>query len=168
MTQVWFVYYNVKSLYVKTLTLAMFKILHNIYIDRFLLVAFIKNIFYHRSAAMYFWILSGDCGNCCFLKKIFLKSSHIYLFFIQEPVTSITHEWLVVESYPTSQWVTILVFYRLFSFTWPHFGLKCSRVTIMPKGQSLELKASVLYETFPILKQAGIVIHFLNLKIVTE
>ena len=36
------------------------------------------------------------------------------------------------------------------------------------KGQSLKLKASVLYETFPILKQAGIVIHFLNLKIVTE
>ena len=88
MTQVWFAYYNVKSLYVKTLTLAMFKILHNIYIDRFLLVAFTKNIFYHRSAAMYFWILSGDCGNCCFLKKIFLKSSHLFIFY---PRTSNFH-----------------------------------------------------------------------------
>ena len=38
----------------------------------------------------------------------------------------------------------------------------------MPKGQSLKLKASALYEISPFLKQAGIVIHFLNLKILTE
>ena len=38
----------------------------------------------------------------------------------------------------------------------------------MPKGQSLKFKASVLYEAFPFLKQAEIVIHFLNLKIVTK
>ena len=30
---------------------------------------------------LYFWILSGDCGNCCFLKKIYLKSSYIYVFY---------------------------------------------------------------------------------------
>ena len=41
-------------------------------------------------------------------------------------------------------------------------------VTIMPKGQSLKFKVSVLYESFPFLKQAGIVIHFLHLKTVTE
>ena len=38
----------------------------------------------------------------------------------------------------------------------------------MPKGQFLKLKASVLYEISPFLKQAGIVTHFLNLKIVTD
>ena len=38
----------------------------------------------------------------------------------------------------------------------------------MPKDQFLKVKASVLYEIFLFLKQAGIVIHFLNLKIVTE
>ena len=41
-------------------------------------------------------------------------------------------------------------------------------VTIMPKDQSLKVKASVLYEIFLFLKQAGILIHFLSLKIVTE
>ena len=53
------------------------------------------------------------------------------------------------------------------SFKWPNSDLKCS-VTIMPKDQFLKVKASVLYEIFLFLKQAGIVIHFLNLKIVTE
>ena len=32
----------------------------------------------------------------------------------------------------------------------------------MPKGQFLKLKASVLYEISPFLKQAGIVTHFLS------
>ena len=41
-------------------------------------------------------------------------------------------------------------------------------VTIMPKGQSLKFKVSVLYEISPSLKQTGIVIHFLHIKIVTE
>ena len=41
-------------------------------------------------------------------------------------------------------------------------------VTIMPKDQSLKVKASVLYEIFLFLKQAGILIQFLSLKIVTE
>ena len=53
------------------------------------------------------------------------------------------------------------------SFKWPDFGLKC-RVTIMTKGQSLKFQANVLYEILPFLKQAGILIHLLNLKIVTE
>ena len=43
-------------------------------------------------------------------------------------------------------------------FKWPDFG----HVTIPLKFQSLKFKASVLYEIFPFLKQAGIVIHFLN------
>ena len=38
----------------------------------------------------------------------------------------------------------------------------------MPKDQSLKVKASVLYEIFLFLKQAGILIQFLSLKIVTE
>ena len=48
-----------------------------------------------------------------------------------------------------------------------YFGLSC-RVTITPKGQSLKFNGSVLYEIFPFLKKAGIVIHFLNLLTVTE
>ena len=53
------------------------------------------------------------------------------------------------------------------SFKWPGFGLKFG-IIIMSKGQSLKFKVSVLYKIFPFLKQTGIVIHFLNLKIVTE
>ena len=26
---------------------------------------------------LYFWILSGDCGNCCVLKKIFSNSGMV-------------------------------------------------------------------------------------------
>ena len=51
---------------------------------------------------LYFWILSADTGNCCFLKKNVFKII-FYLFFIQKPIISITQEWLVVESCPKNQ-----------------------------------------------------------------
>ena len=118
---------------------------------------------------LYFWILSGDCGNC-FLKKNILKII-LYLFiFVQKPVTSIA----MVDRGKLSNLSLNNIFSVLsiglpytLSFKWPDFCLKF-RVTIMPKGQSLKFKVSVLYEIFPFLKQAGIVIHVLNLKIVTE
>ena len=39
---------------------------------------------------LFFWILSGDCGNCCFLKKFIFKI--ILYLFIFYPKTSIFHK----------------------------------------------------------------------------
>ena len=53
---------------------------------------------------------------------------------------------MVVESCATLQWVTLLIFCWL-SFEWLDFGLKYL-VTVMPKSQPTEFKASIL--NFPI------------------
>ena len=104
MTQFWSVNYICQ--------ICKIKLLFSIY-PKFYLLQLFLDIFYHRSAPMhselYFWVLSGDIRNCRFLKKMFWKSSYIYLFFIQKSVTSITHEWLVVKSCPTCHWITFLV-----------------------------------------------------------
>ena len=87
----------------------------------------------------------GDCGDFCFLKKMFLKSSYI-CFFIQKPVTSIIQEWLTVKCCLIPQWIAFLMFcrlvYNIHLFKWLDIDLKCI-VTITPKGQSLKFKASV-------------------------
>ena len=112
------------------------------------------NIFYHRSTAIVFRIvlfdLYGNCGNFCFLKKIFSKSSYIYVFLIQKPVTSITQKWLVVERSLTPQWIIFLMFYRLIYKINSHLN-------------ELILAWSAL-----LLKQTGIVIQFLSLLMVIE
>ena len=125
------------------------KVLDNVFIHRFLLVAFVK---YTLSQ-----IYSHCTQNCTFFdiyrlwKLLFSKENifNIFLclcFFIQKPVTSITQEWLVVECCLMPQWKIILMFCRLFynihSFKWHDIGLKCL-LTITPKGQSLKFKASI-------------------------
>ena len=124
-------------------------------IDRSLLLAFVKYILlqiYSHFFELYSRILSEDCVNCCFLKKTFLKSS---IYFGHSKNGNFHNSGMVGRwKLPDSSMNNI-------------FGLKCC-VTITPKGQSLKFKASVLYEIFPFLKQAGIVILFLNLLIVTE
>ena len=121
---------------------------------------------------LFFWILSGDCGNCCFLKKFIFKI--ILYLFIFYPKTSIFHKSGMVRCRKLPDLSLNNIFSALaiglqytLSFKWSDSVLKC-RITIMPKGQSLKLKVGVLNVIFPFLKQAGIVIHFLNLKIVTE
>ena len=132
------------SLQIKTL------ILDNVYTDRFLFVAFVKYLFSY--------IYSYCIQNCTF--RYFLEIVETFIswrkyfqrlviftgFFIQKPVTSITQKLLVVESCPTPQWITFLMFYRLvyknLSFKRPDFCLKCL-VTVTPKVQSLKFMANV-------------------------
>ena len=95
MTQFWSVNYICQVCNLKLL------IWDNLYIDRFLLLAFVKCVS-HRSLylKLYFLVLSGDVETC-FLKKIVSKSSYIPVcFFIQKPVTSLSQDWLVVENCP--------------------------------------------------------------------
>ena len=93
------------------------------------------NIFCHKSTTIVFGtVLFGTFSK---LWKLFLKEMFM-LFFIQKPVTFITQKWLIVESFPTPQWITFLIvlsfgLQHTVSFKWPDFGLWCL-VTIMPKG----------------------------------
>ena len=139
----------------------MFEILDNIYIDRFLLLAFAKYIL--------FQIYSHFIRNCT-LYTFWRLWKLFFFFFLKTPVTFLTQEWLVVAARASMNNIfnvlLICLQYTLL-FKLPDFSLKC-RFTITPNSQSLKFKASVLCEIFPFLKKAGIVIHFLNLLIVTE
>ena len=140
----------------------MSEILNNIYIDRFLLVAFVKYILSQVYSHLFGTLLFDTFWRLW--KLLFFEEKKIkivvYIFFIEKPATSLTQEWLVVESCPIG-------LQYILSFKWPDCSLKC-RVPITLKGQSLKFKANVLYEISLFLKQAGIVIHFLNLLIVTK
>ena len=131
------------NLQMKTLVL---EVLDSIFIDRFLLVAFVKyilsQIYNHCIQNFTFWYFMEIVETFAFWRKYF--QILLYLFFYQKPVTSITQEWLVVESCLTPQWITFSMFYRLIYilFKWPDFRLKCL-VTITPKARSLKFKASV-------------------------
>ena len=148
------------------------KVLDNIFVYRFLFVASVKYILPDLQplySEPYFLIVNGDCGNFCFLKKIFSKSSYIYIFY---PKTSNFHNAGMIcrRKLPDLQWITFfnVLSIRLqytISFKWPDFGLKCL-VTITQKGQSLKFKASVW--NIPIFETGGIVIHFISLLMVTE
>ena len=129
------------------------------------------NIFYHRSGTMYlelyFWILSGACGNCCFLKKNIFKI--IILYFLYPKASNFHYSGMICRRKLPDLLLNNIFFalsiglqYTL-SFKWPDFGLRHS-VAIMLKIQSLKFSASVLYEIFPFLKESGI-IHFFNWKI---
>ena len=116
---------------------------------------------------LYFWIVFEDCGNCCFLKKNILIISYSFIY----PKTSNFHNSRNLHNsgmvgrrkLPDASMnnvfnvLSINLQYTL-SLKWPDFGLK-RRVT-------LRLVYSMKFSHF--LKQAGIVIHFLNLLIVTE
>ena len=89
-----------------------------------------------------FWILSGDCGNCCSLKK---KKIEIILYFLFYPKTSNFHNSGIVSRRKLPDLSLNNIFSVLsiglqhtLSFKRPNFGVKFS-VTIMPKGQSLIL-----------------------------
>ena len=129
------------------------KVLHNIYTDRFLLVAFARYV-YHRSPAMVLGIVLFDflrrLWKLLFSEQNILKILLYFCFFIQKAVTFIAKEWLVVESNGirsdklsmknTFNVLSSGLQYTL-SFKWTGFGLQCL-VTITAKGQSLKLKAS--------------------------
>ena len=91
---------------------------------------------------LYFWILSGDCRNCCFLKKnIFEIILYLFIFY---PKTSNFHNSGMVSrrKLPNLALNNIFSFpiglqYTL-SFKWPDSDPKC-RITIISKGQSLTL-----------------------------
>ena len=140
----------------------MSEVLNNIYIDRFLLVVFVKYILSQ--------IYSYCIWNCTFWYFMEIVENGIFFY----PKTS---NFLILgmvgrKKLPDTSMSNIFnvlsidLQYTL-SFKWPDFGLKC-RVTTTPKDQSLKFKASVLYEIFPFLKQGGIAIHFLNFMVVTQ
>ena len=91
---------------------------------------------------LYFWILSGDRRNCCFLKKnIFEIILYLFIFY---PKTSNFHNSGMVSrrKLPNLALNNIFSFpiglqYTL-SFKWPDSDPKC-RITIISKGQSLTL-----------------------------
>ena len=90
--------------------------------------------------------------HTCFLKKIFLKSSDICVFFYPRTSNFCNSELVGHRMLPYSlinnmfDVLSIRQQYTL-SFKWSNFRLKCL-VTITPKGQSLKFKASV--GNFPI------------------
>ena len=126
------------------------KVLDNVFLDRFLLVAFVKYILWqicsHCIQNCTFLILCRECGNFCSLKKIFSESSYIYVLFY--PKTSNFHNSGIIgrRRCLTPQWKTYLMFCRFFynmhSFKWHDISLKCL-FTITPKGQFLRFKPSV-------------------------
>ena len=131
----------------------MSEILENIYIDRILLVAFVK---YTLSqiivfGTVFFWYLL-EIVETCFLKKIFSKSSYICGIFY--PKTSnfrnsgLAGRRNLLDPFMNNTFdvLSISLQYTL-SFKWPNFGLNCL-VTITPKIQSLKFKTSVW--NFPI------------------
>ena len=152
----------------------MSEILNNINIDRFLLVAFVKyilsQVYIHCIWDCTFWYFMKIVKTVVFWRKIF--KIIVYLFFYPKTSNVLKLGMVGRRNLPDPSMnnifhvLSIDLQYNL-SFKWPDFGLKW-RVTITPKGQSLKFKARVLYEIFPFLKQTGIVIHFLNLMIVTE
>ena len=91
-------------------------ILDNIYIDSLLLVAFAKYIlsqiyshFIQNGTFQYFWRL----WKLLFFEKNIIEILLYFYLFIQKAITSTTEKYLVVESCPTPQWITFLMFYRL-------------------------------------------------------
>ena len=106
----------------------MSEILDNIYIDRFLYLAFVKyillQIYSHCIGNCTFWYFLAIVETC-FLKKIFSKYSYIYVGFY--PKTINFHNSGIVGNV-----LSIGLQYTL-SFKWPDFGLKYL-VTITPKG----------------------------------
>ena len=88
----------------------------NIYIDSLLLVAFAKYIlsqiyshFIQNGTFQYFWRL----WKLLFFEKNIIEILLYFYLFIQKAITSMTEKYLVVESCPTPQWITFLMFYRL-------------------------------------------------------
>ena len=84
---------------------------------------------------LYFWILSGDCGNCCFLKK---KIFEIILYLCFYPKSSnyfhysgmFSHRTLPDLSLNNISCVLSIGLQYSLSFKRVDFGLKC-RVTII-------------------------------------
>ena len=122
----------------------------NIYVDRLLLVAFVKYIlsqiyshFFRTVLFETFW----RRGNLYFLREIFSKSCYIYVFFCPETNNFNNSEVVGRRKLPDSSMdhnfnvLSIGLQYTL-SFKRPNFGLKCL-VTITPKAQSLKFKANV-------------------------
>ena len=76
-----------------------------------------------------------EAKNSCFVTKNCLKSSYIFVFIlsknstIDSRKTSLNHEWLVVESWPTPCWITFFCnalstgVKCLLSFQWNNFDL---------------------------------------------
>ena len=131
------------------------EVLDNIYINRCQLVGFVKyvlsQIYNHCIQNCTFW-----CGNFCFLKKIFSKSSYIYVFYretsdFRNPEMSGRRKLCDSSINNIFNVPSIGLQYKL-SFKWTDFGLKCL-VTKTSKGQSLKFKDSVWntpdYDTRP-------------------
>ena len=93
------------------------KVLDNIYIDTFQLVAFAKyilsQIYNHCIQNCSFWYFMEIVETFVFWRTYFQSLLIFMFFFIPKPLSSITQEWLVVESCVTPQWTTYLMFYRL-------------------------------------------------------
>ena len=138
----------------------------NFWVIFILIVLYLKllsNIFYSSSIAIVFrTVFLVICfGTFYSLGFFYPKNSGT-----SSSKTSITWESLVVERNLFKNFFNILSIGSeyIVSFKWPDFGLMCLG-RIMPKCQSPKVKGSVL---FLFLKWTVIVIHILDLLIVTE
>ena len=122
----------------------------NIYVDRFLLVPFIKcvlsQIYSHCFRNCTFWFFLEMVKTFVFWRVYISKSFYIYAFY---PKTSNFNNWGMVghkklpnPSVNNSFNVLLVSLQYTVSFEWPDFALKWL-VTITSKGQSLTFKASV-------------------------
>ena len=134
----------------------MFEILDNIYIiDRFLLVAFVKYILSQ--------IYSHCIRNCTFryFLEIVETFSKFFIYFFNPKTSNFHNPGMVgrrkLPDSPMNNIVNVL-----------SIGLQYTLSLNDLKCQSLKFKTSVLYEILLFLKQTAILIHFLNLLIVTE
>ena len=148
MTQFWSLNHICQVSKLKTL-LDMSNILNNIYSDRCLLVALI-NIFDHRSAVMNWELPFGRLWKLLILKKNTFKTI-LYLFIFYPKTSNLYKSGMFghrkLPDLSLNKFFGVLLIrseYTLW-FQWPDFCLKC-HVIIMPKGQPLIFKASVLYE----------------------
>ena len=79
----------------------MSEILNNIYIDMFLFVAFVKYISSQICINVFETVFLDTFLRCVVFEENIFEII-LFCFFIQKPITSITQEWLVVESCPIS------------------------------------------------------------------
>ena len=83
-----------------------------------LLLVFVKYTLWPLYLKLFF-LYFLEAKNPCFLTKNYSKSCYICVLIfsknrtIDSGKTSITREWLVVESCPTLRWITFLLLYRL-------------------------------------------------------
>ena len=127
---------------------------------------------------LYFLVLFGDCENFFFYffdKKVSPNLIFTFSFYPENSKTSstktsVTKQLLVVEIFPTSLWVTLLIFCRLVYNIPSHLNdlILASSASLRLCQKLSHQYSRLVFKFFLFLKQAVSVIHILDLLIVIE